>query len=345
MTENPPRRMTLANIAGQLGVSTATVSKVVNGRDDVSADTRERVLEALRDAGYRSPGQRRLADQSGPMIDIVFDALNSAYSTTLLTGVLDEAATTGIDAVVSVIGSGRTAATDLLRRSQRMVERGRSGLIVITSAYSASLLRPFGERGLPVVVVDRMNPPPPGVVSVGATNWAGGRAAAEHLIELGHTRIGYVGGIQHSDCNQARFHGFVAALSAHGIPARPELILHGTFRKGFGEAAGGTLLELPEPPTAVFCGNDRIALGIMTEARRRGVGVPERLSVVGFDGTYEARNSTPALTSVTQPLHEMGAAAVQALLRRIQGESPGSHRVELATELVVRESTARPPGH
>jgi len=343
VAENEVQRTTLANIAGQLGVSTATVSKVVNGRDDVAADTRERVMEALRDAGYRSPGQRRRAEQSGLMIDVVFDALNSAYSTTLLTGVLDEAATSGVDVVVSVIGSGRTAAADLARRSQRMVERGRSGLIVITSAYSASLLRPFGERGLPVVVVDRMNPPPSGVVSVGATNWAGGRAAAEHLIALGHTRIGYLGGIQHSDCNEARFHGFVAALSAHGIPMRPELIMHGTFRKRFGEAAGSRLLGLPEPPTAVFCGNDRIALGIMTEARRRGVRVPQQLSIVGFDGTYEARHSVPALTSVTQPLHEMGAAAVRALLRRIQGEQPGSHRVELATELVVRDSTGPAP--
>lgn len=336
-------RTTLADIAERVGVSMATVSKVVNGRDDVSEATRARVLEALRAAGYRSPGQRRRAELSEPMIDVVFDALNTAYSTTLLAGVLDEAAVSGIDAVVSVIGSGRAAATDLARRSQRMLERGRSGLIVITSSYSAALLSPFSERGLPVVVVDRMNPPPSGVVSVGATNWAGGRAAAEHLVGLGHRRIAYVGGIADADCNQARFHGFLAALSAHGLPAVDDLIMHGTFRKGFGEAAATHLLELPAPPTAVFCGNDRIALGILAAARRRGVAVPERLSIVGFDGTYEARQSVPALTSVTQPLHQMGAAAVRALLQRIGGEEPGSHRVELATELVVRESTGPAP--
>lgn len=336
-------RTTLADIASRVGVSMATVSKVVNGRDDVASGTRERVLEALQAAGYRSPGQRRRAEVGGPMIDVVFDALNSAYSTTLLAGVLDEAALLGVDAVVSVIGSGSPAATDMARRSQRMAERGRSGLIVITSSYSASLLRPFGERGLPVVVVDRMNPPPAGVVSIGATNWAGGRAAAEHLIALGHTRIAYVGGLADADCNQARFHGFLSAVSAHGLPAPDELIMHGTFRKGFGEEAAQRLLDLPDPPTAMFCGNDRIALGILATARRCGVAVPEQLSIVGFDGTYEARQSVPALTSVTQPLHQMGAAAVRALLQRIGGESPGSHRLELATELVVRESTGPAP--
>ncbi|MFC4950519.1 LacI family DNA-binding transcriptional regulator [Pseudonocardia sp. GCM10023141] len=343
MSDRDLQRATLADIAGRMGVSVATVSKVVNGRDDVAAGTRERVLEALRHAGYRSPGQRRRAELSGPMIDVVFDALNSAYSTTLLTGVLDAAASSDVDVVVSVIGSGRTAAADLARRSQKMVERGRCGLVVITSSYSASQLRPFRDRGLPVVVVDRMNPPPAGVVSIGATNWAGGRAAAEHLIALGHTRIAYLGGIEESDCNQARFHGFLAALSAHGLTAPDELVLHGTFRKGFGETAGRTLLDLPAPPTAVFCGNDRIAFGLMEEARRRGIAVPDQLSVVGFDGTYEARQSSPTLTSVTQPLHEMGAAALRALLQRIQGGQPGSHRVELATELVVRESTAPAP--
>ncbi|MFC9454480.1 LacI family DNA-binding transcriptional regulator [Streptomyces sp. NPDC056983] len=127
-------------------------------------------------------------------------------------------------------------------------------------------------------------------------------------------------------------------------PSAPdELVLHGSFEKKFGQLAGSTLLDLPEPPTAVFCGNDWIALGVMAEARRRGVRVPEQLSIVGFDGTYEAWQSMPSLTSVAQPLHEMGAAALRALLQRIEGGQPGSHRVELATELVVRESTGPVP--
>ncbi|WP_308190376.1 LacI family DNA-binding transcriptional regulator [Pseudonocardia sp. TRM90224] len=335
-------RTTLADIAERTGVSMATVSKVVNGRDDVASGTRSRVLAALRESGYRSPGQRK-PRLTGLVIDVLVDALNSAYSTTLLSGVITETAALGVDAVVGLTGGEHATAEDMAGRAQRMVEGGRSGLIVSTSAYREELLRPFEQRGLPIVVVDLANPPPAGVTSIGATNWAGGREAAEHLIALGHTRIAFVGGTERSDSNQARFHGFLAALSAHGLTAPDELVSHGSFRKAFGETAGRRLLDLPTPPTAVFCANDRLALGVMAEARRRGVGVPRRLSVVGFDGTYEARQSTPALTSVTQPLSEMGATAVRVLTQRIEGNHPVSHRLELATELVVRETTA-PPG-
>jgi LacI family transcriptional regulator len=223
-----------------------------------------------------------------------------------------------------------------------MLDQGRAGLIVVTSAFSEAQLSAFRRHGIPVVVIDPQNPPPSDVVSVGATNWAGGKAAAEHLVALGHERIGYLGGPEGAECNQARLHGYMSVLMSHGIAVRPECIVHGKFRSEHGIEGLKRLLSLPERPTAIFAASDSIAVGVLREARRQGIGVPEDLSLVGFDGTAQAEDAVPALTSVSQPLQEMGRSALRSVLRQAHGEPLDSHRVELATELVVRESTAPP---
>ncbi|WP_422935261.1 LacI family DNA-binding transcriptional regulator [Sinomonas sp. P47F7] len=337
----PDGKPTLAAIARLTGVSTPTVSKVVNGREDVSAETRAKVLAALEEAGYRSPGQRR--STTGPdVVDVAFDSVNSNYASTVLSGILDYAAEAGVEIVLSVTGPAPDALLDLGRKAQRMVDEGRAGVIVVTSAFSDAHLAAFRRRQLPVVVIDPLNPPPADVVSVGATNWSGGRAAAEHLLDLGHRRIAYLGGPDSAECNQARLHGYMSALMSRGVEFTPELVIHGKFRVEHGIAGLTALLDRPERPTAIFAGNDAIAVGVLREARRRGIRVPEDLSLVGFDGTVLAEDSVPALTSVAQPLHDMGRAALRTVLRQARGEQLDSHRVELATQLVVRESTAPP---
>ncbi|MGW0686258.1 LacI family DNA-binding transcriptional regulator [Streptomyces sp. NPDC002754] len=332
-------RPTLAAIARSTGVSTATVSKVVNGRADVGDETRAKVLAALEEAGYRSPSQRRAP--SGPdVVEVAFDAIDSAYPSALLNGILDHAASTGVEVVVSTTGRQRTTELDLGRKAQRIINEGRAGVIVVTSAYDESGLTAFLRRHIPVVVIDSYNPPPADVVGVGAANWAGGKAATEHLLNLGHRRIAYLGGPEAMECNQARLHGHLSALASRGVEADPGLVLHGNFRADHGIEGLTSLLALDRPPTAIFAGNDAIAVGVLREARRRGIRVPEDLSLVGFDGTALARDSVPALTSVAQPLQEMGRAALRAVLRQSRGEQPDTHRVELATQLVVRESTS-----
>lgn len=334
-------KTTLAAIARLTGVSTPTVSKVVNGREDVSAETRAKVLAALEQAGYQSPGQRR-APAGQQVVEVAFDAIDSNYTATVLNGILDFAAESGVEVVVSVTGSPAGSRFDLGRRAQRMVDEGRSGMIVVTSAFSEGQLSAFRRRHVPVVVIDPLNQPPADVISVGAANWSGGRAAAEHLLDLGHRRIAYLGGPEEAECNQARLHGYLSALMSRGIDHDPSLVLHGSFRTEDGIRGLAELLALPEPPTAIFAGNDAIAVGVLREARRRHIRVPEDLSLVGFDGTVLAEDSVPALTSVAQPLHDMGRAALRNVLRQARGEQLDSHRVELATQLVVRESTAPP---
>lgn len=338
-----PAKTTLAAVALQAGVSTPTVSKVVNGREDVAPETRARILAALEQAGYQSPVQRRSVTRTSTVIEVVVDVLTSAYTTEVLDGILQFAAAEDVEVLVSVTGPSTPTVQTAERRAQRMVDEGRAGMIVVTSAFSEAQMHAFRRRRIPVVVIDPLNPPPADVVSVGATNWAGGKAATEHLLELGHRRIAYIGGIERAECNQARLHGYMAALAAHGLSVDPQYIISGgRFRRDSGVSGMKALLGLEKRPTAIFAGSDSIALGVLSEAAHCGLKVPGDISLVGFDGTIQGEESVPALTSVAQPLEEMGRAALRSLLRQARGEVLDSHRVELATHVIVRESTAAP---
>ncbi|MDN3480318.1 substrate-binding domain-containing protein [Arthrobacter sp. APC 3897] len=337
------KKPTLAQVAELAGVSVPTVSKVIYGRDDVAGPTRERVQAALSRVGYESPVRRRLRSSAPGLVDLVFDGLNTSYSLAVLTGITGAAATENVEVVLSTVTPGKLKSTDHRQWSSRLAASGRRGLILVTSEVTTEQLEAFARRRIPVVVIDPLNPPPSGFVSIGATNWAGGKSAAEHLIELGHRRIAYVGGPDAAECSVARLHGYLAALRAHGIEVPDEYIVSGAFNRNSGVRGAALLMSLPEPPTAIFAASDLTALGVLDEARRRGIRVPEELSLVGFDGTDLTEQSVPRLTSVSQPLQEMGRSALRSVLRLANGEELESSHVELATSLVVRDSTAPPP--
>jgi LacI family transcriptional regulator len=181
------------------------------------------------------------------------------------------------------------------------------------------------------------------VPSVGATNWAGGLAATEHLLSLGHRRIGAIAGPGDYLCSRARADGYRSALERAGIRFDPALVRNGDFRHEGGFLRGSELLDLPDPPSAIFAGSDQQAFGLYESARQRGLRVPQDLSVVGFDDLPVARWVSPPLTTVRQPLAEMGRAAAEMLGDLIDGRPLRANRVELSTELIVRESAA-PPG-
>ncbi|UZX01354.1 LacI family transcriptional regulator [Arthrobacter sp. CDRTa11] len=336
-------RLTLAAVAREAGVSAPTVSKVINGRHDVSAETRARVLAVLARTGYKSPLQQRRTLAEKPAVDVVLDSLNSAYSVEVLNGILECAELSDVEVLLTVSGIEGAAPLNPERRAQRIMDEGRCGMIVVTSAFGDAPLDAFHRRGIPVVVIDPLNPPSEEVVSIGATDWAGGKDATAHLLALGHRRIAYLGGPDTVECNQARLHGYLAALRSEGVTVEDGYILSGPFSSDHGARGLNTLLQLEPRPTAIFAGNDAIALGVLAEARRLNIRVPADISVVGFDGTRPAQDSVPALTSVAQPLREIGRTALRIVLRQVRGEVPDSRRVELATHLVVRESTAPPP--
>lgn len=325
-------RPTLASIAAAAGVSLPTVSKVVNGRQDVSPATRAHVQQLLEELNY-VPLARKSTTPAPPLVDVVFTALDSPWAVEILRGVTES----GLDVVVNTLA--RAPDADWV---QSLIDGGRKGALVVTSHLTAADQRRLGRSHLPVVVIDPIDMPGQDVPSVGATNWAGGLSATEHLIELGHRRIAVIGGPEDFLCSRARIDGYRAAVERAGIGVDPDLVRHGNFHHEGGYDEARVLLELPDPPTAIFAGSDEQAFGVMEAARQAGLSVPHDLSVVGFDDLPMARWSSPPLTTVRQPLADMGRMAGRILHQLIDGRVLDSQRLELATHLVPRASTARP---
>jgi LacI family transcriptional regulator len=332
------QRATLATIAASAGVSVATVSKVLNGRADVAPTTRARVSDLLAKHDYVG---RRGGARGQPVVELVFDDELNAYATEIMQGMLDAAGTAG--AVVAVAVRGRRGAVGPpVAWARELVATGREAVIGVVNSLTAGHVTALARAGLPLVVIDPIDLPRARVTSVGATNFAGGVAAARHLLSLGHRRVAYVGGSPTAACSQARMGGFRAALEAADVPVPDGYVQDGLFRYQDGVDGAAALFALPAPPTAVFAACDEVAAGVVEAARAHGLRVPEDLSVVGFDDTQLARYGSPPLTTVRQPLREMGAVALRTALRMAAGEELDSHHVELATELIVRKSTAPP---
>ena len=197
--------------------------------------------------------------------------------------------------------------------------------------------------GIAFVVVDPTGEPLHDTPSIGATNWSGGLAATRHLLGLGHRRIGVITGPQEILCSRARLDGYRAAMDAADVPVDPSLIGYGDFHVRSGVEQARAMLRLVDPPTAIFAGNDLMALGVYQAAREARLHIPDDLSVVGFDDLPVAGWVGPPLTTVRQPLADMAVSAARLVLQLARGEEPAQTRVELATELVLRGSTA-PPG-
>ncbi|CAL9332301.1 LacI family DNA-binding transcriptional regulator [Streptomyces sp. enrichment culture] len=330
-------KVTIAEIAREAGVSVPTVSRVVNGRSDVSPATRARVEDLLHRHGYRR--RPAAAGTRAVLLDLVFNDLDSPWAVEIIRGVEETTHDAGVGTVVSAIhdraGSARQWMTNLRARQS-------DGVILVTSVLAPGIHEQLRRLGVPLVVVDPAGSPATDAPSVGATNWAGGMAATEHLLRLGHRRIGFIEGPPRLLCSRARLDGYRAALDVAGVAVDHALTVPGDFYHESGFRGAGRLLDLDEPPTAIFAASDQMALGAIEALRRRGLRVPEDMSIVGFDDLPEVRWSAPPLTTVRQPLSDMGKLAARMLLDLAQGVEPASPRVELATELVVRASTAPP---
>lgn len=336
-------RVTLARVAAQAGVSPATVSKVLNGRAGVGADTRRRIERLAEEAGYVAVAERQrpVRGSGEPLVEVLVDSLHSPYTWALLDGVVAAAEAAGGSVVLRRVAA--LEGESRLAWAQRLARTGRIGVLEASTVTSREREDALRAVGLPLVIIDPMDEPRPTLHSIGATNWAGGLAASRHLVELGHERIAYLGGPSGSPCDVAREAGHLAALREGGIAPHPSQTVHGPSTFEHGMQAGLELLGRRDRPTAVFAACDLIAVGVLEAARRLGLAVPDEVSVVGFDDTGLAAASAPPLTTVHQPILEMGEAAVTALFRLAASDVPPVHRVELATHLVVRASTAPAP--
>lgn len=328
--------VTIAEIAAAAGVSVPTVSKVLNSRKGVSPATRRHVETLLAEHGYERRG--RSAPPTG-LIDFVISSIETQWATALLRGAQAEAARWGTDLVVTTTDG---APAGSLGWVEHLLDRGSDGAVIVVSELDDAGREELERLQVPVVLVDPAGSGTQPFATVAATDWAGGRDAAEHLIGLGHRRIGFITGPIQQICHRDRLDGYQAAMRRAGLDVDDELVRHGDSLVGGGRRLGAELLALDEPPTAIISGSDEQAYGVYQAAREHGLSVPDDLSVVGFDDVELCQWISPQLTTVRQPLAEMAREATRMLIEQARGGAEPNRRVELATEVVVRDSTAAP---
>lgn len=331
-----PRRpdVPLAVVAAEAGVSVPTVSKVLNARPDVAGPTRARVAQVLEEHGFTLRPRRGKATG---LIDVRIVDFEGTWSEAVVRGAATGARRLGLDVVLAV----EPDPDDCSAWVRRALARGTDGLVSIVAVPDDDARRALEEAGTPLVVVDPRQPPPEGMLSVGATNFQGGLEATAHLLSLGHRRVATITGALEQDNAIARLAGYRAALIRAGVTIDDDLVQVGTYGVTSGYEGARRLLALDDPPTAVFASSDDTAFGALRAFREAGVRVPDDVSLVGFDDLPVAPWIDPALTTVRQPLAEMGATAVD-LVHRARTASGHTLRTELATSLVVRASTAPP---
>jgi DNA-binding LacI/PurR family transcriptional regulator len=338
-------RATVADIARVTGVSIATVSKVLNNRPDVAPSTRALVQVALAEHRYVKPPRAKTGPRrrrSG-LIEMLFNDAGSPWAAELIRGA--EAAARRANYGV-VIATHEPDAVDTVSWLSQVEARGSSGAILALSDLTAADHRRLVNARIPMVLVDPVGDFESELPSFGAGNWGGGLAATAHLIELGHRRIATITGPMRYLCSQARLAGYRAALERAGLAADPALVRHGDFHHASGKAAALALLDLDRPPTAVFAANDEQALGVYAAVQERSLRVPDDLSVIGFDDVPMSQWVLPGLSTVRQPIRELGELATRAVLTAGSADADGTlaqSRTELPTTLVVRGSTAPPP--
>jgi LacI family transcriptional regulator len=327
--ENVKPRASLRDIAAETGVSVATVSRVLNDHVNVAPRTRDLVLQAV---------ERRRHETRVRTVYVRCPYVLTDYFGLIVSSIAETLKLHGLRLLLDAGESGQHTAA--LRGLP--AEPGVDAAILILPPEDGDALVELARSGFPFVVVDPRTPPPPDIAAVSAAHSSGARAVADHLIGLGHRDIGVIAGPEEWLAGDARLAGHRAALAKEGVLLTPDRLRHVEPTTAQGRRAAAELLDSAPRPTAIVCFNDKVAVGTLQAARDRGLRVPEDLSVAGFDDIDLAEATDPRLTTVRQPLQEMGSIAVTQLMRVLDGHRPEALHIELATTLVVRESTAAP---
>ncbi len=331
MTKNK-RSVTIIDVAKAAQVSVSTVSRVINNKDDVSEATYRRVNEVIAELGYtQSLAARSMRSRKTRVIGLIMPDVDDPFSVEVMRGVNRAIIEESYDLLIYTNG-------EIRKDNSAPWERQSVALLNSNVTDGAIIVTPMADQfasASPVVSIDpnRNNPASPAVIS---TNYHGALAATEYLIELGHRRIGYIGGRVDLQSAVRRQAGYEDALQAAGIPLCPELIMPGDYSTETGREQTMKLLALDEPPTAIFAANDQSAKGVLQAAEALNVRVPDELSVVGYDNIPDAQYLD--LTTVDQHVNQMGYIGAQMLFKLIHGEEPESLIQKINCELVVRGS-------
>jgi len=330
---------TMKDVAQQAGVSPSTVSHVINDTRFVSQQLRDRVLHAMRELNYQpSAVARSLRTKRTQVVALVIPDITNPYFPEVARGVQDVAEENEYSVILCNTDRVRGRELRFLKalRGQRV-----DGLILNPSEVTSGDLQDLQDAQIPVVLIgSQIDHPDLDVVMV--DNVQGAYDAVSHLIDLGHRRIGLVGGSRAASSGEQRFQGYIRALADLDIPIDEEIITEGRFTREGGYESMKRLLALQAPPTAVFASSDVMAIGALMAIQEEGLQVPNDVSLVGFDDIAEASTTTPKLTTVSQPKYQTGQVAAQLLFDRVEGASPGERqKIVLSHQLVIRDSTAR----
>ncbi len=336
-----PRRATIADVAAASGVGVGTVSRVINGAPNVREATRLSVLKVIDQLGYRpSHLAASLSRGTARTMAIVVPHLTRPSVVMRLAGALAVLDEQGYDTVVCNVDTPRQRDHHLAALTRR---HRADGVMVVSLRLSRQQLESFQRAGVPLVTVGVLAPGVPQTITDDVT---GGRLATEHLLSLGHRRIGFVGDTAHRvsatslgfSSSQHRLSGYRQALAAAGVGYDPGLVRRGPFGPANAEALAAELLALPDRPSAIFAASDTQAMGVLTAADRCGIAVPGQLSVIGFDDIESA--ALLGLSTVRQPLENSGAEGARRLCALLREERVRPLRQQLALEVVHRASTA-----
>ena len=328
-------KTTIIDVARESGVSYATVSRVLNGDVHVKPKTRERVQQAMGRLGYEVNRQARsLAGGRSHIIGVLVPDLGTGYIGEIMRGIDDELDLTRYDMMLYTTRRREAKESNYVASlAQGMAD----GLLIVLPRNPANFMQTLRQHNFPYVLIDHQGTNEQDY-AVGATNWQGAYNATEYLLKLGHQRIGFITGSMDLGCARDRLAGYQAALKTYHVALDPELIYEGDFHQLDGYAGTNKLLARPARPTAIFASNDVMAMSVMDAVRECDLRVPEDVSVIGFDDIPQAGHVRPALTTVRQPLEQMGRVAAQMLLDMLKDPEAKPQRIELPTELVVRDS-------
>lgn len=330
------RRVTINDVARASGVSCSTVSRVLSGYEFVRESTRSRVMEAVERLGFVANLQARsLASGHSRIIGLLVPNLDNGYVGTITQGIDQELAHANYDLMLYT--SHRHPGKESFYVSA-IANSLTEGLLLVAPLVPATYLDALREQDLPYILIDQADPTESSSV-VEATNWQGAYEATCYLNQLGHTQIAFITGALAVRSAVDRLQGYQAALADCDIPFREELVIEGDFQQQTGyETAKHLLQNVGPPPTAIFASNDLSAFGAMNAARECGLRIPHDISIIGFDDIPQASLVYPKLTTVRQPLAEMGQVAVKMLVERIEDQSRPPQQVALATRLIIRDS-------
>lgn len=339
-----PATVTILDVARHAGVSAMTASRVINGNTRVGAELRERVLASVQALGYRpNLAGRSLRTRGSARIGVLYSNPSAAYLNELMLGMLEQSSLSGTQVLVEKCAGLQSQRAAV----QRLVEAGVDGVIVPPPLCdSPQTIGELDARGIPVVAVATATPLPQ-VASVRIDDYAGARAMTRHLLELGHSRIGFIEGDPRHTPARLRRQAFLDTMAEAGIEVPAELLAEGMFTYRSGLAAARQLLALRPRPSAIFCSNDDMAAAAMAMAHGMGLRIPGELSIVGFDDTPMATTLWPELTTIRQPVTAMGKAAVSLVLERIRDRREGREhapRHQVMKYTLVKRQSAAPPG-